>query len=65
LVGDAGIVVKPGDSAAIREAIVALARDPERRLLLGERARSRAAEVTSRDGGIQRLHALVLAEASS
>lgn len=65
LVGDAGIVVKPGDAAAIREAIVALARDPERRRLLGERARSRAAEVTSRDGGIQRLHALVLAEASS
>jgi len=65
LVGDAGIVVKPGDAAAIREAVVALARDPERRRLLGQRARARAAAATSRDGGIQRLHALDLAEASS
>ncbi|HEV7920643.1 MAG TPA: glycosyltransferase [Thermoanaerobaculia bacterium] len=65
LVGDAGIVVKPGDAASIREAIVALARDPERRRLLGQRARARAAEITSRDGAIQRLHALDLAEAPS
>jgi glycosyltransferase involved in cell wall biosynthesis len=58
-------VVKPGDAAAIREAIVALAGDPERRRLLGERARARAAAATSRDGGIQRLQALVQAEARS
>ncbi|MFL6248234.1 MAG: glycosyltransferase [Thermoanaerobaculia bacterium] len=65
LVGDAGIVVKPGDAEAIRNAIVALARDPERRRLLGERARARAAAATSRDGAIQRVHALGLAEAAS
>lgn len=65
LVGDAGIVVKPGDAQAIRNAIVALALDPERRRLLGERARARAAAATSRDGGILRVHALGLVEASS
>lgn len=65
LVGDAGIVVKPGDGEAIRNAIVALARDPERRRLLGERARARAAAATSGNGGIHRVHALGLAEAPS
>lgn len=57
LVGDAGVVVKPGDMAAIREGIAALARDPERRRVLGERARTRAAAAATRDGGIQRLYA--------
>lgn len=58
LVGDSGIVVQPGNKTAIREAIVTLARDPERRLALGTLARLRAAEATSRDGRLQRLHAL-------
>jgi glycosyltransferase involved in cell wall biosynthesis len=58
LVGDAGIVVKPGDAGAIREAILDLARDPERRRILGQLARERAELVTSRDGAIHRLHAL-------
>lgn len=62
LVGDAGVVVRPGDAAAIREAIVALARDPERRRLLGQLARIRATAATAHDGGIQRLHALDPAE---
>jgi glycosyltransferase involved in cell wall biosynthesis len=65
LVGDAGIVVKPGDVAAIREAVVALAGDPERRRLLGQMARVRAAAATSPDGGLQRLHLLDLSEAPS
>jgi glycosyltransferase involved in cell wall biosynthesis len=65
LVGDAGIIVNPGDAQAIRNAIVALARDPQRRRLMGERARARAAAATSDDGGIQRVHALGLAEVSS
>lgn len=57
LVGDAGIVVEPRNTAAIRDAVVALARDPERRRRLGQLARARAAAATSRDGGMQRLHA--------
>jgi glycosyltransferase involved in cell wall biosynthesis len=59
LVADAGIVVTPGDTAAIREAVVTLARDPNRRRDLGRRARARAAAAAPPDGGIHRLHALV------
>jgi glycosyltransferase involved in cell wall biosynthesis len=42
LVGDGGIVVQPGDVAAMREAIVQLVADRERRLALGRAARERA-----------------------
>lgn len=62
LVGDAGIVVEPRNTAAIRAAVVALARDPERRRALGELARTRAVAATSRDGAIERLHALGLTQ---
>ena len=58
LVGNSGIVVKPGDPAAIREAILALARDPERRRVLGQLARAQATKAATRDGAIERLHAL-------
>jgi len=36
VVGDAGILVPPGDAAALRDAIMALLDDPERRMRLGE-----------------------------
>lgn len=36
VVGDAGILVPPADAAALRDAIVALLNDPERRMRLGE-----------------------------
>jgi glycosyltransferase involved in cell wall biosynthesis len=65
LVGDAGIVVPPRDTAAIREAILALARDPERRRILGGLARARATAATSADGGVRRLHAAGLIEAAT
>ena len=39
LVGDRGVVVAPDDSAAMAEAIVSLAADPERRKALGSAAR--------------------------
>lgn len=64
LVGDAGIVLQPGNPAAIRTAILTLAGDPARRRVMGGLARARAAAATSRDGGIQRLHELELAEES-
>jgi glycosyltransferase involved in cell wall biosynthesis len=65
LVGDAGIVVEPRNHAAIREAVLALAADPERRRHLGQLARTRAAAATSHDGRLQGLHALDAVEASS
>jgi glycosyltransferase involved in cell wall biosynthesis len=36
VVGDAGILVPPADAAALRDAILALLNDPERRRRLGE-----------------------------
>lgn len=56
LVGDAGIVVRPRDAAAIREAVISLANDPERRRALAPIARARAAEATACDRSIYRLH---------
>ncbi len=41
VVGEAGLVVKAGDSAALRNAIKTLLRDPARRLRLGKAARAR------------------------
>jgi glycosyltransferase involved in cell wall biosynthesis len=41
IVGDAGIIVPPGDAAALAQAIKALAADPDRRRALGRRARAR------------------------
>jgi len=36
VVGDAGLLVPPGDAAALRDAIAALLNDPEKRMRLGE-----------------------------
>ena len=44
LAGDAGVLVAPEDASALARAIVALARDPERRRRLGEAGRRRLAE---------------------
>lgn len=62
LAGDAGIVVQPRDTAAIREAIATLAADPRRREELGRRARARASAAIARDRGPEHLHALDAAE---
>lgn len=40
--GSAGVLVPPGDAAALREAILQLLADPDRRARLGEAARQRA-----------------------
>ena len=44
VVGDAGLTVPPGDSAALAKAIDQLLKAPELRLGLGARGRSRALE---------------------
>jgi len=43
VVGDAGVLVPPGDATALGDAIAALAHDPARRRQLGEAGRRRAA----------------------
>jgi glycosyltransferase involved in cell wall biosynthesis len=43
VVGDAGLLVPPGDPAALRAALRDLAGNPERRRELGGRGRARAA----------------------
>ena len=44
IVGDAGILVAPGDMAALADALAALARDARRRAAMGAAARARARE---------------------
>jgi glycosyltransferase involved in cell wall biosynthesis len=62
LVGDAGIVVAPGDAAAMRAAIVQLASDRGRREVLGRRARERAIAATPKLAPDEPLPAAVGAE---
>src|SRR5438094_6058267 len=49
VVGDAGVLVPPGDAAALGEAIAGLAHDPARRRALGEAGRRRAAALYAWD----------------
>jgi glycosyltransferase involved in cell wall biosynthesis len=42
VLGDAGLLVPPGDSAALRRALNLLASDLDRRIELGRRGRARA-----------------------
>lgn len=49
MVGDTGVVVPPGDSAALAAALRELADDPARRAALGDRARARALERFDRE----------------
>jgi glycosyltransferase involved in cell wall biosynthesis len=62
----AGIVVPPGDSAAIRDAIIQLVNDPARREELGRAAREIAVAADSCHETLQRLEQLAVArEATS
>lgn len=49
LVGDAGLLVPPGEPGALAAALVGLLRDPERRNALGSAARQRARSQFSQD----------------
>ena len=61
-VGDAGLVVPAGDATALAAAIGSLLDDPERRALLGRRARARVAERYSLQAVGAALRAFLLAE---
>jgi glycosyltransferase involved in cell wall biosynthesis len=59
IVGDAGVVVPPGDEDALAAAIVSLASDPERLRALGAAARARAVAQFSADAaaaGVERVY---------
>ena len=47
VVGEAGVLVPPGDSRALRDAVGGLLRDPERAAALGAAARQRASQFSS------------------
>ena len=53
--GRCGVLVDPGDPAALAAAIGDLLADPERRRELGERARARKREVYSLEGWVSRM----------
>jgi glycosyltransferase involved in cell wall biosynthesis len=55
LLGDAGVVVPPEDSAALATALRALADDPERRAELGARGRARAHEHYAQEQQLDRI----------
>ncbi len=44
-VGDAGVIVQPGDVQGLADALLGLIHDPERRATLGQKARCRAQDV--------------------
>jgi glycosyltransferase involved in cell wall biosynthesis len=56
LAGDGGIVVEPRNPAAIRKAIVDLARDRPRREAIGRTARARGLAALTGGGTFRRLH---------
>ena len=56
LVGDGGIVVEPRNVTAMREAILQLAHDRQRREALGRAARMRATAAEPRDDTVRLLH---------
>jgi len=55
LVGDAGVVVPPGDPVVLAAALRALADDPDRRAALGARARARACEHYAQEHQLDRI----------
>ncbi|MCX7597748.1 MAG: glycosyltransferase family 4 protein, partial [Armatimonadetes bacterium] len=62
-VGDAGILVEPGDLAGLREAVVGLMADERRRRELGAAARQRVQQMCARDRVIG-AHEALLASAA-
>jgi glycosyltransferase involved in cell wall biosynthesis len=56
--GETGLIVEPENPAALAAALESLARDPERRLQLGQRGRERVAESFSAEASARRTVAL-------
>lgn len=65
VLGDAGVLVPPGDEPALRAAIAALAADPERRRMLAESGRTRALAHYRREDVADRMRAVWRRLASS
>lgn len=65
VLGDAGVLVPPGDEHALREAIAALAADPQRRRRLAESGRARALAHYRREDVADRMRAVWRRLASS
>ena len=60
--GTDGLLVAPGDIAALTAALAALAGDPERRAALGNAAHARLHSDFSAQAGLARIHAALLSE---
>lgn len=59
VIGDAGVLVPPRDPSALAHALIALARDPDRRRRLGEIGRARAERLFRRDRMIEAYETLL------
>jgi glycosyltransferase involved in cell wall biosynthesis len=63
--GVEGVLIQPGDVAALANALAGLAAAPQRRLALGEAAFARLTGEFSAQSGLARIHAMLLASVAA
>jgi glycosyltransferase involved in cell wall biosynthesis len=56
--GETGVLIEPGDIGALRDALIALLTDRERRIAYGRAARQRAMELFAAETQLDRIAAL-------